>query len=127
MWPQRGREVIGGDQGRAFGAGTATTQPCESDWHCLLEPVLFALCLRLYLPGRWAGGQALSGEGLNSQAAARCQPDVMAGHSGGALGRKAGGRAQRWPQLGSRSLTAPLPSPHPCLRFNICRAKVWSA
>lgn len=51
--------------------------------------------------------RALSGEGLNSQAAACCQPDVMAGHSGGALGRKSGGRAQRWPQLGSRSLTAP--------------------
>lgn len=67
--------------------------------------------------------RALAGEGLNSQAAACCQPDVMAGRSGGALGRKLGGRAQRWSQLGSRSLSTSLPWPHPCLRFSYLQSK----
>lgn len=53
----------------------------ESDLQGLLEPVLFALRLRFYLSDGQVA-RALAGERLNSQSAARCQPDVMTGHSG---------------------------------------------
>ena len=56
IWPQRGKRC-------GAGRNRWVNQTCADSW----SRVLFALRLRLYLPGRWASSQGLAGEGLYSQ------------------------------------------------------------
>lgn len=111
IWPQRGK-----------GCGTGTNRWVNQTWADSWSRVLFALRLRLYLPGRWASSQGLRRWGVVQPGRWHAAtPDVSLS---GALGRDSGGWAPRDGQAGlheSQQLT-PL-----CLYLRLHKVKVWAA